>query len=100
MSVLIKGMDMPKYCWSCPMIQVMVGKKYCGRTLSDIKNSDIKLPDCHLVEVPTPHGRLIDETPMLRALEYTVKDNPDPIITIGTIIRDIKNRPTIIEAEE
>lgn len=32
--------------------------------------------------------------------EYTAKDNPDPIITIGTIIRDIKNRPTIIEAEE
>ena len=60
MDIIIKDMDMPKNCWNCPMIQVMTGKRYCGKTLSDIKDSAIKLPDCPLIEIPTPHGRLID----------------------------------------
>lgn len=112
MSVLIKGMDLPKSCATCKLICQDTAYKistfeqvitYFCKGLDEnnvIQNTLIKLPNCPLVEIPTPHGRLIDADPMLRAYEYTAKDNPDPIITIGTAILDIKGSPTIIEAEE
>lgn len=68
MSVLIKGMDMPKNCkecklkgegsdsfytWSCPF----TGFEY---TRYDCVND--RLDDCPLIEIPTPHGVLKDTT--------------------------------------
>ena len=104
MALLIKGIEMPKTAFECST-KINPEERRCnftGKVFEETLSllTQRRCADCPLVEIPTPHGRLIDETPMLRALEYAVKDNPDPIITIGTIIRDIKNRPTIIEAEE
>lgn len=60
MSVLIKGMEMPKNCHSCPMCLM----RFCqamDRELSERETRpNAKRPDdCPLVPVP-PHGRLID----------------------------------------
>lgn len=66
MSVLIRGMEMPKACVyrenghliTCPLYDI---DGYCGALnteASHIENG--KLSGCHLVPVP-PHGRLIIE---------------------------------------
>ena len=68
MSILIKGVEMPKSCWDCPMkmncddcegwecvcvpLQIPIG--YWGDLLTDKRRDD-----CPLVTVPK-HGRLID----------------------------------------
>ena len=70
--VLIKGMKMPIGCdglgISCPLLQWGLGDVYCRIThrhfdsIEDsFKYAKERPSDCPLVEVPTPHGRLIDE---------------------------------------
>jgi hypothetical protein len=66
MSVLIRGMEMPKNCMSCPFPAVGVDAYYCHCPTQDGKEYDFKyadtIPDtCPLVEIPTPHGRMIAE---------------------------------------
>ena len=65
MSVLIKGMKMPKGCDDCEKLfwsnfrQVYA----CWLTKTAIAVTDVtkeRNKDCPLVEIPTPHGRLID----------------------------------------
>lgn len=60
MSVLIKGMEMPNSCGECPLqCDECFGSFRCWFSKkwgSDLMRAD----DCPLVEVPTPHGRLID----------------------------------------
>ena len=56
MSVLIKGINPPKSCYTCDWynkVQCPVndGKCYYRTT---------RHPNCPLTEIPTPHGRLID----------------------------------------
>ena len=67
MGVYIKGMKMPKDCRECPMqVYYSSGKTWCKST-DMILSEDYKpipfdgRPEwCPLVEVPEPHGRLID----------------------------------------
>lgn len=52
MSLLIKGFDPPTDCKSC-----LISSK-----CSACKISESKIPDeCPIIEIPTPHGNLIDE---------------------------------------
>lgn len=60
MSILIKGMEMPKSCWDCYF-------QDCGNCCLNYhkvvdKNivEDSIDEDCPLIEVQEPHGRLID----------------------------------------
>ena len=55
MSVLIKGMDMPESCADC-----MVSAQRCGLWVGFKKKTKQRHPYCPLVEIPVPHGRLID----------------------------------------
>ena len=76
MSIIIKGMDMPKDCWECQMFGTWeeVGKFSCflGAKVKDI---DIRAIDCPLVEIPTPHGRMIDADALFEAMGLdTVKE--------------------------
>ena len=92
MSILIKGMEMPKGCWYCPMIKVhhITGKQYCGKSLKGISDNFVRLPDCPLVEVPTPHGRLIDADEY--GANYIIDFDKSPLEVL-------ESTPTIIEAE-
>lgn len=67
MSVLIKGIAMPKSCWDCELF-------FCS--LKDrLKHIEDRNPDCPLVEIPTPHGRLIDADALFEAMGLdTVKE--------------------------
>lgn len=108
MGVYIKGMEMPTSCSVCD-IKV--------RCFEDVKNIEWltyhpafyeeRLTDCPLIEVPTPHGRLIDAN--------ALQDKPVPLNgwfdeirgvfchyppTYMQAIDDIVHAPTIIPAEE
>ena len=50
MSVLIKGMETQKNCGWCPLRGSCVHRIYM----------ECRPEDCPLIEVPEPHGRLID----------------------------------------
>lgn len=97
MSILIKGMKMPKGCcdcdllpkvidqdeqWECPITEKIVNKY--------VEEREGKPSDCPLVEIP-PHGRLIDAD---KLCEYARNS------TVGIDANDICRFPCVIEAEE
>lgn len=61
MSILIKGMDMPISCENCVFADG-TGSFYPHTcSLNHIQlDEDFARMDCPLIEIPTPHGRLID----------------------------------------
>lgn len=57
MSILIKGMDMPISCWGCEIFSSCP----TGSLNECLKYVESRNPNCPLVEIPTPHGRLVEE---------------------------------------
>ena len=110
MSILIKDMEMPKTCWECG------GCDDCHESLTfcalipngkDLEGVDINKdkPDwCPLVEIPTPHGDLIDRNEVLNACEFIGEkptwDNPYTDDTYGCKSSVIENMKAVIEAEK
>ena len=100
MSIIIKGLDMPKNCYHCPAHNHWNTGIKCvilNRLTED------RPSDCPLIEIPTPHGRLIDESKMefyyMERWTYT----EDGIIKDRTRHyrdEDVLKTPTILEAEE
>lgn len=125
MSLLIKGMEMPTWCNDCPF-----NDKEYDVCVATTDRRSIRIPVwermrlfhrekwCPLIEVPTPHGRLIDADAFISFIKkasndchyenleideiLTVKDVLDAVISDldGTSIGGFKNAPTVIEAEE
>ena len=110
MGVFIKGMEMPKNCteckikgegsdslytWSCPF----TGFEY---TRYDCAND--RLDDCPLIEIQSPHGRLIDADAFDERVrvaggmseEELTEDFKDGV---QTVLYMLSKQPTIIEAE-
>ena len=77
MSIIIKGMDMPKDLTSITVIMHGLEWDYSQRVYRD-----------NIVEIPTPHGRLIDKDAMPKGETY------------GELMWEIDHAPTILEAEE
>jgi len=105
MSVLIKGMKMPKNCTECPFFIKSNSPKYpfvdcklIGRLGSIFNCIDIPV-DCPLVEIHTHHGRLIDADALTVSNGWVAEaENYRTHITF-VYEYDIVNAPTIIEAE-
>ncbi len=59
--ILIKGMEMPKNCEECQLL-AWGGGYVCmaSRTSMEALMIKARRKDCPLIEIPTPHGRLID----------------------------------------
>ena len=88
MSVLIKGMTRPKNCFECHLTKWI--DDGCAGCWADDKIHNASRPDdCPLVEIPKPHGRLIDAD---RATAESIKMTGKRLLAIDTA-------PTIIEAE-
>ena len=87
MSILIKGIEMPKGCNVCPF---NIFKICLINTLQEGKYTVTH--SCPLVEVP-PHGRLIDADVLSQI--YRFDDYGKAVVDC----EDIDNAPTIIEAE-
>ena len=98
MSVLIKGMKMPRDCEECRFSEVIDGLG-CMVTHYLIlrRHGQVKPNWCPLVAVPTPHGRLIDAD---RTREEVDKDRPGRMYEDAWALTVMDNAPTIIEAEE
>lgn len=97
MSVLIKGMDMPKSCSECELRYIAIGLDFqcaiSGETVDDFYET--RHPNCALVAISTPHGRLIDADELIRCLPKWLADTD----VMRVFERIIKRRPTITEAE-
>lgn len=91
MSVVIKGMQMPKNCSECP---VALSGKYCriNKTHTTFIQLPIRPDHCPLVELPEHHGRLIDENEIIVP---SLSSWADQVIVADAIM----DAPTIIEAE-
>lgn len=117
MSVIIKCMEMPKNCYSCPLCH----RNFDGNetrlacyaledwlacyALEDLAqdDGDGRLPDCPLVEVP-PHGRLIDADGIVNDCEKYIKTlNPDvdgkEISKVRWLLGVLNEQPTIVPEE-
>ena len=114
MSVLVRGMEMPTKCSDCnfcvngltdetPMYECACQSGDMVSVLVDYKGEPFDFrPDwCPLVEVPTPHGRLIDadalRTEVFRHLSIKGEENllPAEKSVFGHIIK----APAVIPAE-
>ena len=105
MSVLIKGMEMPKGCIVCPFKDIgMHTMTQCMLVAGWVKYADDGngIPDaCPLVEVPTPHGALIDRDALRNAVyrHLCIKGEENLLPAEKSVFGNIIKAPAIIEAE-
>ena len=110
MSLLINGLNMPKNCLLCPCCVgegIGMGRQhYCQGIDDESCVSETYRPkNCPLIEVPTPHGRLIDADRLLESIKtnfYEHFGNYDSgqELLFDLICNSIEDSLTIIEAEE
>ena len=104
MSVLIKGMEMPKNCDDC----FFIGRGYpdwCS--FPQIPNGEDEIYDtkkrpdwCPLIELPEKHGRLVDANMLIEELKGChFPGAPYVDAGISIAIGKICDAPTVIEAE-
>lgn len=95
MSVLIKGMQMPKNCSDCP---VALSGKYCR--INQTHTTYIKLPvrpdHCPLVQLPEHHGGLIDVDAACDDFDTV---NPIYQYWIDWVKRCLRAEQVLVEAE-
>ena len=100
MSVLIKGnVHLPRSCRDCPFNYsgVCIASANCLKTKSFMKARN---PDCPIIEIPTPHGRLIDAERLFNIFEpITSFPKDEQIMYVEAFLTAIKQAQTIIEAE-
>ncbi|MDC9367129.1 hypothetical protein [Clostridioides difficile] len=114
MSVLIKGMEMPKNCKECMFADMddvdFDYELYCtaNKKYADLDMYDLPIGGgCPLIEVP-PHGRLIDADEFkdyIRSGYEEMKHLFNENLKVATLVtesfcKDIDEAPTVIEAEE
>lgn len=94
MSLIIKGMQLPQSCSTCRFSYFTVGiRKRCEISGDEVNPLiDCRETNCPLVEIPTPHGRLIDAD---RFLDWLKEFHPNDVV----IMSGVKNARTVIEAE-
>ena len=111
MTILIKGMEMPVTCCQCkemvynPEIKwEQAGKEEEGGWVclltGELIDNTKREEHCPLIEVPTPHGRLLDADAIF---EQWYQLNFDRKISDGTLAYWnvlLGEAPTVIEAEE
>lgn len=99
MTVLIKGFDMPKVCSECCLFH----EGYCSVSADEwgcgVDVFNAKAEWCPLVEVPTPHGRLIDHKKLEKDLGKRWETNDDQDFCNKEVWHALEEAPTVIEAE-
>ena len=97
MSVLIKGMEMPKSCEECPLCcDEAFGSYKCYR-VKGWGDDNSRAYDCPIVEVPTPHGDLIDSDDVIDEINrVTFVSQYD----YNTAYNIVEQADAVIKAEE
>ena len=111
-SVLIRGMEMPKNCKECMFADFddvdFDYELYCTANgkYADLDMYDHPMGwDCPLVEIPTPHGRLIDAD-KIDYRNHAMHDGTGQLVVADNFMNGvlwindcIDRAPTVIEAE-
>ena len=100
MSILIKGMEMPKNCRTCPMLFDGHSYRWCnitGESLGIEETDNGRDEYCPLIELP-PHGRLIDADKLKSRLVLDNDSNELQRIC-ADILKWIDIQETVIEVE-
>lgn len=98
MSVIVKGMEMPNVCAYC-----FIDSSECNLH-SSVNIWRERHPDCPLIEIPTPYGRLVDATFEENHYASMLLD-PTPDVTeqdkykARIVIDALRMARTVIEAE-
>jgi len=98
MSVLVKGFKVPKNCGDCRFCAGLADTEWgtcAGCLIDDEYREASSKSGCPLVEVPAPHGRLIDADALLEdvrknSVSYSADDFAHEWVDV---------QPTVIEAE-
>ena len=110
MSVIVKGMEMPKNCRTCPMLFDGHSYRWCnitGESLGIEETDNGRDEYCPLIELP-PHGRLGDLDALYAEISngnkaYNGIDGYDgeylSIANVDDCLDAIKYAETVIEAE-
>ena len=108
MSILLSGIEMPRTCYYCRfqlLKSLSLGDNRliyfhsCSllcKNVDDYENN--RREDCPLVEVPTPHGRLIDAD----KIEYNFEVNENTTMEGCEFVTkcEVDRVPTIVEKEK
>lgn len=101
MGIYLPNMEMPTKCSECLFAKLSpTGESLICNYMLSIVSWDERPFDCPLVEVPTPHGRLIDADAFEKENAYFWNRdfiNPKYEDTLADLVNAA---PTIIEAEE
>ena len=117
MSVIVTGMDMPKNCAECERWSICKCLNDYGdyeSILDAVEDGDlVKADGCPLVDIPTPHGRLIDadklEKGFKRAIGTYLPKDPTRHMNIADgsecrgwtqALTAVQEAKTVIEAED
>lgn len=110
MSVVIKGLSIPKNCLICPCCVgegIGMGRQHYCQAIDDEPHvsENHHLKNCPLIEIPTSHGNLIDADTLFE----TIKKNSYLLANYGNSLENgmfltgikqaIDEAQTIIEAE-
>jgi hypothetical protein len=101
MSLLIKGMKMPKCCSDCAFYQddMYPACKFLWDDFDNYRHPAIERDkNCPLSEIPTPHGDLIDRDDLLAYFERKSKGKTAEE-ALKLLYTALKAYPTVIEKE-
>ena len=100
MSILIRGMEMPKRCMDCNFGDALMGKGFCYvshcKQIEDYFGRNDRPSWCPFVEIP-PHGRLIDENVIRQYAKDVVLVNGAKHRCIDATV--LCEMPCVIESE-
>ena len=99
MSILIKRMDMPKE-GEMHRINIYDNGNVYVTTINRLYETEMK--DIEAIQIPTPHGRLIDASELDKCWEEKedISEDVDYKILYKCVLAISKYAPTILEAEE
>jgi hypothetical protein len=112
MAFLIEGREMPKNCMSCysnnthVYIHMLIGCPYIKEAFHNYNLKKERHPDCPLIEVPEPHGRLGDLDKLekmfadIDSAPYSGFDGEEPFYSAEDAVHIIRLAPTVIQATE
>ena len=96
MSLILKGIDMPK-CSNEDIVVVI------RRDKAEVWQTGVKERTVEAIQIDRPHGRLIDADKIMKDLEeWKLNPNNDDeaVVFVNHFQGIIRTEPTILEAEE
>ena len=99
MGIYIKAMTRPSNCWNCG-VGYEAQCPICIGVAGAAEYKTSRHPDCPLVEIKTPHGRLIDADAIADDLDYDDRMFHDEIKANAASWLRSQVNITLIEPEE